>query len=175
MTSKDTTGAEEALAAAFREHRAEINGFLRAVTRNAATAEDLVQEVFRVALRREVRTGPGLRRWLKTVARNLAMNELRKHRPAPVDPADLCRIADSTAVPVDFADEEDLGPKLGALRRCLRELPERDRKVLAARYEREEPLESIARQEKQTMGYIKQRLFRLRRRLARCVRSRLQE
>jgi DNA-directed RNA polymerase specialized sigma24 family protein len=54
-------------------------------------------------------------------------------------------------------------------------VPERDRKVLAARYEREEPLESIARQEKQTMGYIKQRLFRLRRRLARCVRSRLQE
>ena len=48
-----------------------------------------------------------------------------------------------------------------------------DRQLLAARYERGELLAAVAGRCQQSVGYLKQRLFRLRRRLAKCVRHQL--
>ena len=53
------------------------------------------------------------------------------------------------------------------------ELKDTDRHLLAARYEKRQRLETIAGAEQQTVGYLKQRLFRLRLRLRACVKQRL--
>ena len=152
-------------------HGREVYGLLLAVTRNSATAEELTQEVFVVALKRGMRAGAGMRLWLREVARRLAMNELRRRRPAALGgDAELAALSGGRAAGREGPGFEE---ELAALRRCMAELPGDDRDVLAGRYEREEPLAGIAARVGQTEGYMKQRLFRLRRRLGECIARRL--
>jgi len=164
----------EDLEALVSAHGKEVYGMLLAITRNRATAEELTQEVFVVALKKNMRPGKGMRLWLREVARRLAMNELRRKRPAA-----LGSDAELAALPAfgspDPGGEPGFEEELAALRRCLAEVGEDDRSVLNDRYERNEPLASIAARCGQTEGYMKQRLFRLRRRLGECVRRRLAE
>jgi len=157
------------LEALLSAHSREVHGLLMAITRNQALAEELTQEVFLVALKKQVRPGPGMRLWLREVARRLALNELRRKRPEPLDLAVAQLAGDSPEAASRASFEEELA----ALRKCLAELPDPDRQLLAGRYERQEPLEIAAANLSQTVGYLKQRLFRLRKRLADCVRRRL--
>lgn len=73
------TGAVEA---AFREHRAQVLAALVANLRDFELAEDVLQEAFAMALERWPRDGtpasPGA--WLYTVARNRAIDRLRRQR-----------------------------------------------------------------------------------------------
>jgi RNA polymerase sigma factor (sigma-70 family) len=165
----ETAGWVESLVTA---HRTEVYSLLLAITRDAASAEDLTQEVFLIAFRKQVRPGAGMRTWLRETARNLAMNELRKKRPTPLSAEDIERAAaPGVADPLPSPRFDD---EVAALRRCLSELTDDDRKVLAAKYERSASLAEIAGQVNQSIGYIKQRMMRLRRRLAHCIRRRLQ-
>jgi len=165
------TGAGGDLEALVGAHGREVYALLLAVTRNPATAEELTQEVFVVALKRGMQPGAGMRLWLREVARRLAMNELRRRRPTALGgDAELAALPGGRAAAPEGPDFEE---ELAALRRCMAELGADDREVLADRYEREEPLASIAARFGQTEGYLKQRLFRLRRRLAECVSRRL--
>jgi RNA polymerase sigma-70 factor (ECF subfamily) len=161
------SGLEELSAHYWRE----LHGMLLTITRNSALAEDLAQEVFVVALRKGIVPGTGTRLWLREVARRLAIAELRKKRPKTR--ADFERFIESIETtgpvehPVSFADE------LAALRACVEGLPAGLRKIVSLRYERHEPLSTIADRTQKTMGYLKQVLFRLRKRLAECIRRRL--
>jgi RNA polymerase sigma factor (sigma-70 family) len=71
-----------AVEAAFREHRAQILAALVGNLRDFELAEDVLQEAFAMALERWPRTGtpasPGA--WLYTVARNRAIDRLRRQR-----------------------------------------------------------------------------------------------
>ena len=159
----------EGLEALVQAHSREVFGLLMAITRNQATAEEITQEVFLLALRKGMQPGPGMRLWLREVARRLAMNELRRRRPEAMDLPEAQLAAGGAPPGADFEEE------LAALRRCLAELAESDRALLAARYERESPLEAVAAELAQSIGYLKQRLYRLRKRLAECVRRRVAE
>ena len=150
-------------------HSREVYGLLVAITGNPATAEELTQDVFLVALRKGMRPGPGMRLWLREVARRMAMNELRRKRPEAMNLSEA-QLATGGEPPHAGFEEE-----LAALRRCLAELAEADRSLLAARYERQAPLEVVAGELAQSIGYLKQRLYRLRKRLAECVRRRMAE
>ncbi len=158
--------------AMVRAHWREVFGQLAAITGNAATAEDLAQEVFLLAFRKGLRPGVGARTWFRKTARFIALNERRRRRPLPMEPADIERLCDAAVAPGGAA-EPDFAAELAALRQCLADLKEADRRLLAARYERRDPLERIAGAEGQTVGYLKQRLFRLRLRLRACVKKRL--
>jgi len=157
------------LEALVNAHSREVYGLLVALTGNPATAEELTQDVFLVALRKGMRPGPGMRLWLREVARRLAMNELRRKRPEAMNLSEA-QLATGGEPPRAGFEEE-----LAALRRCLAELAETDRLLLAARYERQAPLEVVAGELAQSIGYLKQRLYRLRKRLAECVRRRMAE
>jgi RNA polymerase sigma-70 factor (ECF subfamily) len=161
-----TSSALEALISA---HSREVHGLLMAITRNQAVAEELTQEVFLVALKKQMQPGPGMRLWLRDVARKLALNELRRRRPETLDLSG----AEPPGNAPEAAPRASFEEELSALRRCLAELAESDRKLLASRYERQEPLEVAAADFSQSVGYLKQRLFRLRKRLADCVGRRL--
>jgi RNA polymerase sigma-70 factor (ECF subfamily) len=157
-----------------RAHWHEVNSMLMAITHNQATADDLTQELFVLAHRKQIHPGPGLRTWFRRVARYLALNEMRRLRPLPLPTPEITAIADRVPAPPGAPEETPFTDELGALRLCLQELPDKDRSLLTRRYETRTPLDQIAADERQSPGYIKQRLHRLRRRLADCIHKRLE-
>lgn len=151
------------------EHYQEIKSLLWAITRNEATAEELAQETYIVALKRgmfENVPGEGVRLWLRETARRLAMNELRRKRPKSLEPEVLGGIASAVQVADASAGEESgsatFDDELTALRACMADLSGADRQLLAARYEHGTPIAEIAVQLKLSPDYIKLKLFRLR-------------
>ena len=150
-------------------HYQEIKSLLWAITRNEATAEELAQETYIVALKRGMFVnvqGEGVRLWLRETARRLALNELRRKRPKSLDPEVLGGIASAL-----HATDANAGAEMGAatfddelmaLRECMTDLSETDRQLLAARYEHGTPIAEIAVQLKLSPDYIKLKLFRLR-------------
>lgn len=107
----------------FAEHRHGVFRYLCRTVGHAEVARDLTQEVFLRVARAEVpdRDPAGLRAWIFTIARNLAINHARDglRRPAPVELA------------------ETVGPavqELGvAIQRALAALPAVDRDVFLLR------------------------------------------
>jgi RNA polymerase sigma-70 factor (ECF subfamily) len=86
LEAVDTAGvhraeqADEAVVAAWTDHHAEIFAFLVRTTRDAETAEDLLQEAF-LRLTTEIRGGrapDNTRAWLYRVAANLAVSRGRR-------------------------------------------------------------------------------------------------
>jgi RNA polymerase sigma-70 factor (ECF subfamily) len=166
------TVGNEHIEGLVRAHWAELRAMLTVLTGNLATAEDLAQEVFALAVRRGLEPGSGARQWLRKAARYLALNERRRRRPAAMAPDEVARLAESD--PASPPEREPAFEEtLAALRKCVEELQPSDRELLAARYERSVPLERVAADSAQSVGYVKQRLFRLRRRLGECVKRRL--
>ncbi len=96
--------AATARAAFEAEALAAIDGLYRTarrLTRNAADAEDLVQDTYLKAFRSADRFEPGtnLRAWLYTILHNTARNRLRDraHDPIAVDPDAIERASDRVA------------------------------------------------------------------------------
>lgn len=75
-------GDSEALREIIRRHGQQLAGFLRQMTGDAASADDLAQDAFLRVYRNSARyvPGGGFRSWLYTIARHLALNHLRDRR-----------------------------------------------------------------------------------------------
>ena len=112
----------------FDAHGAAIYRFAAVLVRHHQDAEDVVQETFLKLLRHLEAGGEitNLRAWLFTVAAHAARDRQRRRRRwiawLPIHEA---------AVPPASLDDEDGG--LLRARRALRQLPERDRLLLALR------------------------------------------
>lgn len=165
--AKTPAGIEELSAAHWRE----LYGMLCAITRNTTLAEDLAQEVFVVALRKGMKPGPDTRLWLREVARRLAIAELRRKRPGTL--ANFEQFIESIEPAAAPAPQAEFSEELAALRACIQALPTELRQIVALKYEQGESLARLADRTGKTVGYLKQVLFRLRKRLADCVRRRL--
>lgn len=85
----------------FRCYGGELKRFLRRATRQSAEADDLLQEVFVVAMRRmkDYSEQGNSRAYLYQIARNLVLGHRRKHQP------DCCSHIEKAVVPA-----EDGGP-----------------------------------------------------------------
>jgi RNA polymerase sigma factor (sigma-70 family) len=120
--------------------------------------------------------GDGMRLWLRETARRLAMNELRRKRPKPLEPRDLIALpgmednSESLRGLVEPFDEE-----LTVLRVCLAELPEEDRKLLTERYHSSTPIADLAEQMGLSADYLKLKLFRLRKTLGERIKRKVNE
>ncbi len=67
-------------------------GFLSEALPDRASAEDVKQQVLLEVWRRGSSYDPkrgGLLTWIMTIARSRAIDELRRHRPEPVDPTEI--------------------------------------------------------------------------------------
>jgi RNA polymerase sigma-70 factor (ECF subfamily) len=75
-------GDADALACLFERHKTRLFGFLYRLTGDRSTAEDLVSETFlRIYdARRSFRAGSAFVPWMLTIARRLAIGEMRKQR-----------------------------------------------------------------------------------------------
>ena len=143
---------------AWREHEAELRGYLRRRLARAADADDLLQEVFLRTLRqgRDFCEIEQVRAWLFQVARNALADHLRRRREEIELPEDLAAGADERA-PVETLDQ--------CLPRVLAELSGQDREALVLCDLEGLPQEEFARRKDITLPAAKSRVQRARRRL----------
>jgi RNA polymerase sigma-70 factor, ECF subfamily len=131
-------------------------------------ADEIAHMAFVEAYKRIDQYAPGTRfyAWLAAIARNLLLNECRRIR------REARRIevvvAGSLAAGLAAAPEPDEA-RVRALRECVALLPEGPRAVLRMRYNRDTPLEAIARRIGKSLAAVKFQLFAIRRKLRECV------
>ncbi|WDQ15528.1 sigma-70 family RNA polymerase sigma factor [Rhodopirellula sp. P2] len=158
------------------EHQARLRMFIRMLGALPDAVDDLAQDAFVVAYER-IETlediddaGP----WLRSIARNLVRNELRKtSRRRRVVNASL-----SEAM-LAMSDEPITGPWsedwFAALRVCVDRLPGHGRALVNGRYTRGQNATQLANETEMTPAAVRQALSRLRGLLRTCVETRLTE
>jgi RNA polymerase sigma-70 factor (ECF subfamily) len=158
-------GDPEALAAVLTRYQNRLYRFLLRLTHQPAEAEDLFQQTWlRIAERhRQYNPRQSFEAWLFTVARNLAIDHLRRVRPQSLDIA-----TDEGATLAEQLPSAGLSAldKLLARERAervlaaLQQLPVPYREVLVLRFEEELQLEEIARVVDAPLSTVKTRLAR---------------
>jgi RNA polymerase sigma-70 factor, ECF subfamily len=130
---RTTSGDWPALEALYRSSRDDIYAYVLTLLRDSAAAEDVTAVAFERAYRRSSsfdRARGGQRAWLFGIARNAALDELRRRKRVAslvVEPAD----AESEA---SFDDDGEVLLRRTAVRAALAQLPARDRELIALKF-----------------------------------------
>lgn len=158
-------GDPEALAAVLTRYQNRLYRFLLRLTHQPAEAEDLFQLTWlRVAERhRQYNPRQSFEAWLFTVARNLAIDHLRRARPQSLDVAtdegpslaEQLPSAGPTALERLLARE-----RADLVLSALQQLPVPYREILTLRFEEEMQLEEIAGVIGAPLSTVKTRLAR---------------
>ena len=149
------------------EHLDALYNFAMYLTRNAAEADDLVQETYLRAFRFAHRFQPGthLRAWLFQILRNTFLTFYRlREREAPLAEDGV----PDWDVPVFHDAPDDDSRTMDShtdLERAMRRLPEDFRTVLLLAEVEGMPLEEVARIMACPVGTVKSRIFRAKERL----------
>jgi len=131
MAIDSDVGASERFEELYRTSAADVYAYVASLLRDRAAAEDVTSQAFERAYRRralyDVRRGSA-RAWLFTIARNAALDELRRQRRTGALLRD---------VPVEDADP-DVDPQLAERRLVVREglgsLAPPDREVILLKF-----------------------------------------
>ena len=159
------SGDMEALTEVVEEHQARLYRYLLRMVREPATAEDLFQQTW-IKVMEKIRSYDPRRDftpWLLTVARNLALDHLRRYRPESLD--EPLPSGDSMAELLPAAEEDQgsallAGERSELLARALLQLPMVYREVLTLRFEEDLKLEEIAVLLAVPLSTVKSRLRR---------------
>ncbi len=152
------------------EHHAhEVLGLLRAMVRDASTAEDLAQDVFSSAFASLPgwRGEASSRTWLLTIARNRCIDHLRALRRAPFSDSG----GDPDAHPDDAPLPGDLLARRAEVDGALAELDEGDRALVVLRYRHGMSYEEIAAVFGLKEGTVRMRMSRALARMRRALES----
>jgi RNA polymerase sigma-70 factor (ECF subfamily) len=121
--------------ALYRSSRADVYGYVATLLRDHAAAEDVTALAFERAYRRrrtfDRRRGEE-RAWLFGIARNAALDELRRRRrlaTLAVDPVDA-----NTAEGATAEDHAEVALRRTAVRSALAAMPARDREIIALKF-----------------------------------------
>jgi RNA polymerase sigma-70 factor (ECF subfamily) len=159
-----------------REHYALILSFAASLLGDRGEAEDLAQETFIVAYRKrtEIDTTRPAAPWLCGIVRRLVMNAIRRRRPILyLDEAGLDWLAQSCSR--SRGSRPEASGRLGSvLEECLSLLDEGDRHVVRLKYDEGCSIEEIGSRLEAGRAGVTKRLYRIRQRLADCVRRRLE-
>ena len=158
-----------------------LKGFIRMLGVRPESVEDIAQEAFVIAYKKlEIfERGTNFGAWLRTIARNLVRNELRRQGRRRVLANDVAEFllsrADekSTHPGVEVEQAEQHEQQVSALRKCLQKLPARSRRLVQQRYFEQLSLGVIAADEDTNANNVSQILFRLRAALSDCIQKQL--
>lgn len=161
-------GDLDALSALLTRYQNRLYRYLLRLVREPATAEDLFQQTWvRVAERiRRYDSRRSFEAWLFAVARNLAIDHLRRLKPesldepAPGDPTGAPAVARLRAADPPPLDGILARERAGRLAAALGELPVIYREVLTLRFEEEMKLEEVAAVLDAPLSTVKTRLRR---------------
>jgi RNA polymerase sigma-70 factor, ECF subfamily len=150
----------------------DIRAFIGSVVRSPHDRDDLYQEVA-LTLWKEFARYDRARpfgAWARGIAANKLMQRFDKTKRAPVvlSPEAIQAVANAFDRSDALASNKAL-----ALEKCLDQLPEKSRHLLALRYEQSLKVEEIAEQLQATLDAVYQTLSRLRMRLQECVNRRI--
>jgi RNA polymerase sigma-70 factor (ECF subfamily) len=150
-------GDDRALETFHARYGASIFGYLLHVLRERAAAEDVFQQVMTEIWRRGSRYDAArgsLATWALTIARSRAIDELRRRRPEPHDPAVLPEPHDPAPAPQDEALDR------WRMAHLLSRLPSDERRLLELRFYGDLSQTEIAGQTGLALGTIKSRMVR---------------
>jgi RNA polymerase sigma-70 factor (ECF subfamily) len=158
-------GDLDALAAILPLYQHRLYRFLLRMVQEPAAAEDLFQQTW-IRVIEKIASYDGAHRfdgWLFSVARNLAIDHLRRKRAFSLDAPDepggspLNRLPSSAVDPLEQVLEFERGAILAA---AIEELPAIHREVLTLRFEEGMTLEQIAEVADLPLATVKSRLHR---------------
>jgi RNA polymerase sigma-70 factor (ECF subfamily) len=155
-----------------RLEQAGLRAYVRTLGLRAEAADDVAQEAFVVAFEKLqiFERGTNFGAWVRTIARFLVSKELRREdRRQRLLAEHVAGILSAESVPAP----DDAAAKAEALKVCLRELPERWRRLVQQRYFENLAPSVIASQEGRSANEIRQALFRLRSALHDCITRRI--
>lgn len=163
----DRDAFRQVVTAVHRDVRRLLAGFQ--VT--AGLAEDVLQDTFVKAYESLVSYRPAgtFVPWIKAIARNLLLNELRAQKRLVVTEQDQLAEALVDDALADAERAEEVGAQVSRLRDCLDRLGEPGRTLVEARYLRGESTATLAARCKQSEVWIRVTLFRVRRLLRACM------
>jgi len=140
----------------IESHRLDVYRTSLRILGNPADAEDVTQDTFVAALQGMSTYDPAqaMGPWLRAIARNRAIDLLRRRGRAPEPEVARSESVESAAL--DHLEAE-------RVRAALARLPSRDRALLVLRYWDDEPVAAIARTLRMTEGAVRVALVRARR------------
>jgi RNA polymerase sigma-70 factor (ECF subfamily) len=115
----------------YRASRDDVYAYVATLLRDRSAAEDVTALAFERAYRKRGSFRPGrgsLRAWLFGIARNAALDELRRRTRT----AEIGELVDERAI--SFEDEADLGARRVAVRAALGSLAPRERELVALKF-----------------------------------------
>jgi RNA polymerase sigma-70 factor, ECF subfamily len=155
-----------------------LAGFILALVGDLTLADDLYQstclELWRI--RRTFVPGTDFGAWSRSVARIQAMRHWRKAGREKVvfSSEAIERVSEAFAAPAGGDEPEAESERAReALAACVGGLPGEDRRLLERRYRDGTAVAALAAESGRSEAGLKMKLLRLRRRIGRCVRSRL--
>jgi RNA polymerase sigma-70 factor, ECF subfamily len=168
--------AVESFAEVVREHQAGLRAYVRALGVDDIWVDDLAQEVFLVAFRRQAdfRANADYGKWLRGIARHLVANERRKTaRRSRLIHQELTDLLTQPAADNDTS-ESDFILLATAMQECVEQLAPHSREWLERRYAQGENATALARQFQMTADAMRQNLRRIRLAVKGCVEQKLQ-
>lgn len=158
-------GDSEALAALLERYQHRLYRYLVRMVHETAVAEDLFQHTWLRVIEHIRRYDPrrSFEPWLFSVARNLAIDHLRRHRPESLDeprPSGQTRQEDLAAAGPTALEMILARERVGLMARALAELPVIYQEVLTLRFDEEMKLEEIAEVLALPLSTVKSRLRR---------------
>jgi RNA polymerase sigma-70 factor (ECF subfamily) len=154
-------GDQRALETFHARYGATVFGYLLHVMRDRAAAEDVFQTVMTEVWRRAGRFDPergSLVTWTLTIARSRAIDELRRRRPEPLDPADLPEPSGADGAAATAPQDQALDR--WRMAHLLSLLPVEERRLLELRFYAELTQTEIAAETGLALGTVKSRMVR---------------
>lgn len=145
-----------------REHEANILTYVYRMIGNKEDAEDITQSALLQAWETWNRVDPelsgGYVKWCYRIARNLAIDLMRKRKPRTADDEEMERAADLRVLKPEDVYEHRV--QSNEVRECIQALNEKYREVLVLRYQEDMSYEKIAEILELPISTIETRIFR---------------
>ncbi len=160
---------------AFRQLVIELQGdlrlFLSAFEVNVGLSEEVLQATFVTAYHKLDLYQPqgAFRAWLKAIARNHLLKELREQRRFLASGEDILGAIAVESGLEDFERMDELEFHTRRLRSCIERLPLQSRELVEARYLKQEAIGSLAGRLKRTEVWVRVNLCRIRKSLRQCM------
>jgi len=162
----------------YLQLRSEFMGYLYAITRDAELAEEVYQNAAVVIIEKASsdETIRNFRAWAKEVVRRQALHAIRSRETAR-------RHGRATApelleaISATFCEDDSTASlvhkEAAAMQKCVGELPQEKKTLVAMRYEHDASFDEISRKMNSTPAAIQRALSRIRKMLHECTQRRL--
>ena len=156
----------------IRQYRSAVYRLLLFLLRDAEDAEEVAQETFLIAISRNPNADNVTNRgaWLRSIARNLARNHMRKRGNSPrLLGDDLLELAERHFVETGSDRDDVWDARRQALASCIHKLSPSDHSLVRRRYELGQRVKQIAEELGMEPNSLSKRLERIRGNLRKCI------